>query len=40
MPAKATARQAAHLAESLAKGTRDGSKIVKTILEDKVRELV
>jgi len=40
MPAKATARQAAHLAESLAKGTRDGSKILKTILEDKVRELV
>jgi pyruvate dehydrogenase (quinone) len=40
MPAKATARQAAHLAESLAKGTRDGSKIVKTILEDKIRELV
>jgi pyruvate dehydrogenase (quinone) len=40
MPAKATARQAAHLAQSLAKGTRDGSKIVKTILEDKIRELV
>jgi pyruvate dehydrogenase (quinone)/pyruvate oxidase len=39
-PAKVTARQAAHLAESLAKGTKDGPKIMKTILEDKIRELV
>jgi pyruvate dehydrogenase (quinone)/pyruvate oxidase len=40
MPPKVTARQAAHLAESLAKGTRDGRKIMATILEDKVREMV
>jgi pyruvate dehydrogenase (quinone)/pyruvate oxidase len=40
MPPKATARQAAHLAEALAKGTPDGHKIIETILTDKVRELV
>jgi pyruvate dehydrogenase (quinone) len=40
MPAKVTARQAAHLAEALAKGTADGHKIIDTILTDKVRELV
>ncbi|HTS51553.1 MAG TPA: thiamine pyrophosphate-dependent enzyme [Bryobacteraceae bacterium] len=40
MPAKVTARQAAHLAEALAKGTSDGHKIIETILTDKVRELV
>jgi len=40
MPAKVTARQAAHLAEALAKGTADGHKIFETILSDKVRELV
>ena len=40
MPAKVTARQAAHLAESLAKGTPDRRKIIETILEDKIRELV
>jgi pyruvate dehydrogenase (quinone) len=39
-PAKVTARQAAHLAEALAKGTPDGRKIIETILTDKVRELV
>jgi pyruvate dehydrogenase (quinone)/pyruvate oxidase len=40
MPAKVTARQAAHLAEALAKGTSDGHKIIETILTDKIRELV
>jgi pyruvate dehydrogenase (quinone)/pyruvate oxidase len=40
MPPKVTAKQAAHLAEALAKGTPDGHKIIETILKDKVRELV
>jgi pyruvate dehydrogenase (quinone) len=40
MPPKVTARQAAHLAEALAKGTTDGHKIIQTILKDKIRELV
>ena len=40
MPPKVTAKQAAHLAEALAKGTRDGHKIIETILSDQVRELV
>jgi pyruvate dehydrogenase (quinone) len=40
MPAKVTERQAAHLAEALAKGTSDGHRIIKTILADMVRELV
>ncbi len=39
-PAKVTARQAAHLAEALVKGTADGHKIIQTILTDKIRELV
>jgi pyruvate dehydrogenase (quinone) len=40
MPAKVTARQALHFAESLAKGTPDRSKIIGTLVEDKIRELV
>ncbi|HLK20704.1 MAG TPA: thiamine pyrophosphate-dependent enzyme [Bryobacteraceae bacterium] len=40
MPAKVTARQAAHFIESLAKGTPDRKKLIETILADKVRELV
>ena len=40
MPANVTARQAAHFAESLAKGTPDRRKIIETVLEDKIRELV
>jgi len=40
MPPKTTARQAAHFAESLAKGTPDRKKIIADILEDKIRELV
>ena len=40
MPPKVTARQAAHLAEALAKGTLDGHKIMETIFKDRIRELV
>jgi hypothetical protein len=40
MPAKVTAKQTAHLAEALAKGTADGHKFIETILTDKVRELM
>jgi len=40
MPPKITARQAAHFAESLAKGTPNRRKIIGDILEDKIRELV
>ncbi len=40
MPPRVTARQAAHFAESLAKGTPDRRKIMAGILEDKIRELV
>jgi thiamine pyrophosphate-dependent acetolactate synthase large subunit-like protein len=40
MPPKITARQAAHFAESLTKGTPDRRKIIEDILEDKVRVLV
>jgi len=40
MPPKATLKQAAHLAESLARGTPAGGKIALTIASDTVRELV
>jgi len=40
MPAKIKAKQAVHLAESLARGTPERMKIATTIAEDKVRELV
>jgi pyruvate dehydrogenase (quinone) len=40
MPPKTTARQAAHLAEALAKGTPHAGKIALTIGSDKVREMV
>jgi pyruvate dehydrogenase (quinone)/pyruvate oxidase len=40
MPGKITAKQALHFAESLARGTPDRMKIVGTVAEDKVRELV
>src|SRR5581483_1377754 len=36
MPPKVTAKQAAHLAEALAKGTPDRRRIIEDILEDKV----
>jgi len=40
LPAKTTAEQALHLAEALARGTKDGGGIVKEILGSKIRELV
>jgi pyruvate dehydrogenase (quinone)/pyruvate oxidase len=40
MPGKIKAKQALHLAESLARGTPDRGKIMATITEDKIRELV
>jgi pyruvate dehydrogenase (quinone) len=40
MPPKTTLKQAAHFAESLAKGEPNRTKIVLTVLADKVRELV
>ena len=40
MPPQVTMEQAAHFVESLAKGTPDRRKIVETLVEDKVRELV
>lgn len=40
MPAKVTLEQAAHFAQSLAKGEPNRKKIALTVLEDKVRELI
>jgi pyruvate dehydrogenase (quinone)/pyruvate oxidase len=40
MPPKATVEQAYHFAKALARGTPDGGKILATVLEDKVREMV
>jgi pyruvate dehydrogenase (quinone) len=40
MPPKITVKQAAHLAEALAKGTPHGGKIALTIASDKVKEMV
>lgn len=40
MPAKISARQALHFAESLARGTPDRMKIATTVAGDKIRELV
>ena len=40
LPAKITAIQALHMAESLAKGTKDRGTIMKDIFKEKVRELV
>jgi pyruvate dehydrogenase (quinone)/pyruvate oxidase len=40
MPPKVTLEQARHLAESLARGTPDRGRIIRTILADKVHELV
>jgi pyruvate dehydrogenase (quinone) len=40
MPATVTARQAAHFAEALAKGTREREKLLKDAVQYKVRELV
>ncbi len=40
MPPKVTAKQAAHFAEALAKGTPHGGKIALTVASDKVKEMV
>ena len=40
LPPKVTAKQAAHFAESLAKGTPDRRKIIETVMGNKVRELL
>jgi pyruvate dehydrogenase (quinone)/pyruvate oxidase len=40
LPARVQAKQALHLAESLAKGTKDWQKIARTVAKDKIRELV
>ena len=40
MPPKATLKQVAHLAESLARGTPERAKILSTVTSDIVRELV
>ena len=40
LPGNITAEQALHFAEALAKGEKDRWKIVKTVLEDKIREVV
>lgn len=40
MPAKIKTEQALHLAESLAKGTPDRGEIMKTLIKNKIRELI
>jgi pyruvate dehydrogenase (quinone) len=40
LPASITVEQAAHFAESIARGTPDGAKIVRSVIADKIRELV
>ncbi len=40
LPGNITAEQTLHFAEALAKGEKDRWKIVKTVLEDKIREVV
>ncbi|HEY4131545.1 MAG TPA: thiamine pyrophosphate-dependent enzyme [Gemmatimonadaceae bacterium] len=40
MPGKITTKQAIHFAEALAAGEKDRWEIIKTVLEDKVREVV
>lgn len=40
MPPKVTAKQAAHFAESLARGTPDRRKIIETVVENRVREML
>jgi len=40
MPGNVRFKQAVHLAEALAKGEKDSKQIIKTILEDKVREVI
>ena len=40
LPGNITAEQALHFAEALGKGEKDRWKIIKTVLEDKVREVI
>ena len=40
MPGRATTEQALKLAKALARGQKDASGIIKTILEDKIREVI
>jgi len=40
MPPKVTAKQAAHFAESLARGTPDRRRIIQNLMENRVRELL
>jgi hypothetical protein len=40
MPGKATTEQAMKLAKSLLRGQKDAIKIIKTIGEDKIREVI
>ncbi|HXD48213.1 MAG TPA: thiamine pyrophosphate-dependent enzyme [Gemmatimonadaceae bacterium] len=40
MPGKITTKQALHFAKALARGEKDRLKIIKTVVEDKVREVV
>jgi pyruvate dehydrogenase (quinone) len=40
MPGHATVRQALHFAEALARGQRDRWDILKTVMKNKVREVV
>jgi pyruvate dehydrogenase (quinone) len=40
MPGKITTKQAIHFAEAIAKGQKDRWDIIKTVMEDKVREVV
>jgi pyruvate dehydrogenase (quinone) len=40
MPGKATTTQAIHFAKALARGQKDAAKIIKTIAEDQLREVI
>ena len=40
MPGKVTTKQALHFAEALARGEKDRWEIIKTVLKDKVREVI
>jgi pyruvate dehydrogenase (quinone) len=40
LPGNITADQALQFGKALAKGQKDGMKIIKTVLEDRVREVV
>ena len=40
LPGNITAEQALHFAEALGKGEKDRWKIIRTVLEDKIREVI